>query len=312
MVTENTTPNRGYQEPAVGNTLEVDVGRLIAALRAIDVDVADALAQIVAKAGLASPAFTGTPTAPTAAPGTDSGQLATTAFVKAAVAALVDSAPGALDTLNELAAAIGDDPNFAATMAALIGTKADAAATTAALAGKADAATTIAAGTGLSGGGNLTANRTISADIADQPTAEAGADNTKLMTPQNTRWAIDARAKFVHEYISAPQVITASGALTLAHGLGVPPKFIAPVLICTTAEHGYSIGDIIPANIQTSSSASDLYGVSLEISGSTNILVRFAPGSPGPSRVFLGVHKTSGAVANLTDANWRLIVRAWA
>ncbi|WP_209020853.1 hypothetical protein [Shinella sumterensis] len=139
MVTENTTPNRGYPEPAVGNTLEVDVGRLIAALRAIDVDVANALAAIVSKAGLASPAFTGTPTAPTAAPGTDSGQLATTAFVKAAFNALVDSAPGALDTLNELAAAIGDDPNFAATMAALIGTKADAAATTAALALKADA-----------------------------------------------------------------------------------------------------------------------------------------------------------------------------
>ncbi|WLR98634.1 hypothetical protein [Shinella sumterensis] len=134
MVTENTTPNRGYPEPAVGNTLEVDVGRLIAALRAIDVDVANALAAIVSKAGLASPVFTGTPTAPTAAPGTDSGQLATTAFVKAALTALVDSAPGALDTLNELAAAIGDDPNFAATMAALIGTKADAAATTAALA----------------------------------------------------------------------------------------------------------------------------------------------------------------------------------
>lgn len=134
MVTENTTPNRGYQEPAVGNTLEVDVGRLIAALRAIDADVASALASIVAKAGLNSPAFTGTPTAPTAAPGTDSGQLATTAFVRAALAALVDSAPGTLDTLNELAAALGDDPNFAATMTALIGTKADDAATTASLA----------------------------------------------------------------------------------------------------------------------------------------------------------------------------------
>jgi len=125
MVTENTTPNRGYQEPAVGNTLEVDVGRLIAALRAIDVDVADAVAQIVSKAGLASPAFTGTPTAPTAAPGTDSGQLATTAFVRMAIAALVDSSPAALDTLNELAAALGGDPNFSETVLELIARKAD-------------------------------------------------------------------------------------------------------------------------------------------------------------------------------------------
>lgn len=49
---------------------------------------------------------------------------------------LVDAAPGQLDTLKELADALGDDPNFSATMMALIATKADAAATTTALAGK--------------------------------------------------------------------------------------------------------------------------------------------------------------------------------
>jgi hypothetical protein len=74
-----------------------------------------------AKAPLASPALTGTPTAPTATAGTNTTQLATTAFVAAATAALVDSAPGTLDTLNELAAALGDDPDFAATLAGQIG-----------------------------------------------------------------------------------------------------------------------------------------------------------------------------------------------
>ncbi|WP_221989978.1 hypothetical protein [Rhizobium laguerreae] len=128
MPTLNTTPNRAYQEPFLGNELSVDVGRIISALRAIDTDVAAAFAQIVAKAGLASPSFTGVPTTPTAAPGTDTGQIASTAFVRAAIVELIDSSPGALDTLNELAAALGDDPNFAATMAALIGTKADASA----------------------------------------------------------------------------------------------------------------------------------------------------------------------------------------
>lgn len=67
-------------------------------------------------APLASPALTGTPTAPTALAGTASTQLATTAFVAAAIAALLNSAPGALDTLDELAAALGDDPNFAASV----------------------------------------------------------------------------------------------------------------------------------------------------------------------------------------------------
>ncbi len=68
------------------------------------------------KAPLSSPALTGTPTAPTAPKGTNNTQIANTAFVMAAIAALVDSSPDALNTLNELAAALGNDPNFATTM----------------------------------------------------------------------------------------------------------------------------------------------------------------------------------------------------
>lgn len=72
----------------------------------------------------ASPAFTGTPTAPTATSGTNTTQIATTAFVQTAVAGIVDAAPAALDTLNELAAALGDDANFATTVSTQLGTKA--------------------------------------------------------------------------------------------------------------------------------------------------------------------------------------------
>ncbi|HBC8785768.1 TPA: phage tail protein [Escherichia coli] len=68
------------------------------------------------KAPLSSPALTGTPTAPTAAQSINNTQIATTAFVKSAIAGMVGSAPAALDTLNELAAALGNDPNFATTM----------------------------------------------------------------------------------------------------------------------------------------------------------------------------------------------------
>ena len=60
----------------------------------------------------------------------------------AAAAALVDSSPAALDTLNELAAALGDDANFAATVTTALATKADAATVTTALAAKADALVT--------------------------------------------------------------------------------------------------------------------------------------------------------------------------
>ncbi|EQA6837887.1 phage tail protein, partial [Salmonella enterica subsp. diarizonae serovar 65:(k):z] len=68
------------------------------------------------KAPLASPALTGAPTAPTAAQTVNNTQVATTAFVKLAIAELVASSPAALDTLNELAEALGNDPNFATTM----------------------------------------------------------------------------------------------------------------------------------------------------------------------------------------------------
>lgn len=76
----------------------------------------------------ASPTFIGTPKAPTAAAGNNSMQLANTAFVQAAIAALVASSPAALDTLNELAAALGNDPNFATTMTNALAGKMDKAA----------------------------------------------------------------------------------------------------------------------------------------------------------------------------------------
>lgn len=71
------------------------------------------------------------------------------AAVSAGIAAIVDGSPSTLDTLNELAAALGDDPNFATTVSTNIGLKADK-------------TTTVSAGTGLTGGGDLSANRTLS------------------------------------------------------------------------------------------------------------------------------------------------------
>ncbi|EOM7006026.1 phage tail protein, partial [Escherichia coli] len=92
------------------------------------------------KAPLASPALTGIPTAPTAAQGTNNTQIATTAYVRAAISALVGSSPEALDTLNELAAALGNDPNFATTMTNALAGKQPLDATLTALAGLATGA----------------------------------------------------------------------------------------------------------------------------------------------------------------------------
>ena len=86
----------------------------------VDANEAASIASLALKAPLASPALTGTPTSPTASQGAGTTQIATTAYVDTAVANLVDSAPGAINTLNELAAAINDDANFSTTITASI------------------------------------------------------------------------------------------------------------------------------------------------------------------------------------------------
>jgi len=82
-------------------------------------------AQISLRATLDSPALTGLPTTPTAALGTNTDQISSTAFVAAAIANLVASSPAALDTLNELAAALGNDANFVSTVTTALAGKQD-------------------------------------------------------------------------------------------------------------------------------------------------------------------------------------------
>jgi len=82
-----------------------------------------ALAGAGSAAPLNNPTFTGTPAGPTAVAGTNTTQFASTAFVQAALALLVDSSPSTLNTLNELAAALGDDANFSTTVTNNIATK---------------------------------------------------------------------------------------------------------------------------------------------------------------------------------------------
>jgi hypothetical protein len=87
MATDSRTTNRNYALPYPSNLLAEDVVRLREALNQIDVDMA------------ARPEAT-----------------AVTAQITQAINTMVDGAPGALDTLNELAAALGDDANFATTV----------------------------------------------------------------------------------------------------------------------------------------------------------------------------------------------------
>lgn len=86
--------------------------------------ITDLAAAMNAKANLISPTFSGAPKAPTPAQTVNDTTIATTAFVKAAIAALVGSAPEALDTLEELSNALANDANLKQTLLTEIGKKA--------------------------------------------------------------------------------------------------------------------------------------------------------------------------------------------
>jgi hypothetical protein len=126
-------------------------------------------------APLASPTLTGTPASTTATAGTNTTQIATTAFVATAVANLADSAPSTLDTLNELAAALGDDANFAATTATSLGEKLAKASNLSDLADAGTARTNLGLGTVATTAASAyaTAAQGTKADTAVQPAAIA-------------------------------------------------------------------------------------------------------------------------------------------
>jgi microcystin-dependent protein len=105
-----------YAAPIAHQHAVADVTGLQGDLDGIQANVDALQTTIATKAPLNSPALTGAPTAPTAPATTVTTQIATTAFVKNAIDALINGAPGALDTINELATALGNDPNFVTTI----------------------------------------------------------------------------------------------------------------------------------------------------------------------------------------------------
>jgi hypothetical protein len=113
----------GWETPAAGQPAKAKKGDGVTAWNSL-------VYSVQPSAPTASPVFTGDPKAPTPATSDNDTSIATTAFVKAAIAALVAGSPTLLDTLDELAQAIGDDPNFAATMTTALGTKAPTASPT--------------------------------------------------------------------------------------------------------------------------------------------------------------------------------------
>lgn len=123
----NTAAAIAWTKIAPSSTVSsTELGYLDGVTSAIQTQIDSKLATSTASstyAPIASPTFTGVPAAPTATAGTNTTQLATTGFVTTAVANLVASAPSTLDTLNELASALGNDASFSTTVTNSIATK---------------------------------------------------------------------------------------------------------------------------------------------------------------------------------------------
>lgn len=175
------TVDLSTKQDKVADVSDAEIGYLNGVTSAIQTQLND-------KAPLASPALTGTPTAPTATAGTNTTQVATTAFVSTAVSNLIDSAPGALDTLNELAAAINDDASFAATVTTALGNKQDK--------------VTDVSDTEI---GYLDG---VTSSIQTQINAKSGLLTAEPSANTNTASSVG--------YVGMPQVVLASGGLTLS------------------------------------------------------------------------------------------------
>ncbi|ECO1504364.1 phage tail protein, partial [Salmonella enterica subsp. enterica serovar Virchow] len=116
-IKESTTSQKGIVQ--LSSATDSDSEALAATPKAVKA----VMSEVQTKAPLDSPALTGTPTAPTPETTAAGIEIATAAFVAAKVAQLVGSAPEALDTLKELADALGNDPNFATTITNMIAGK---------------------------------------------------------------------------------------------------------------------------------------------------------------------------------------------
>ncbi len=184
---------------------------------------------------------------PTAAPGDNSSKAASTAYVVAAVAAIIGSAPGALDTLNELAAALDNNPNFATTI-------------TNALAAKAPI------------------NSPVFTGAPTAPTPAPGANNTQLSTTEFVQTALGLLATVARTGNAANLIGTLSAAqLPFSYGPSIVGSYVAQ-----RDANGHLYVPDSPLNESSAKAANTNWVnsfVTAAINNAINALVASAPGA---------------------------------
>jgi hypothetical protein len=137
----------------------------------------------------------------------------------------------------------------------------------------------------------------------------AAGDTLEAVSLGSGNWVVtsyqSALPIFTKQFDSAQQTITSGGGITVAHGFGALPKLIQILLICTTADAGYSIGDVVPVAFNGPANNNNSVGATYD---TTNINLRYGTNVS----VFTYTHKSTGASTALVNGSWRMIVRAWA
>lgn len=153
-------------------------------------------------------------------------------------------------------------------------------------------------------GATFTGEVEVPDDAYDESTWDA---NNEVPTKNALRDEIESiKASLVQKFTSSAKTITRGTTLTVAHGLSEEPFDYFAYLVCTTAEHGYSIGDKIKVGTSnhTASSSTNDAGATLRIDD-TNVYVIIA------DEGFWTLDKSTNDRAQLTDGSWDLYVRAW-
>jgi len=224
------------------------------------------ISDLGAYATLANPTLTGTPAAPTATAGTNTTQIATTAFVSTAVANIVDSAPAALDTLNELAAALGDDANFATTTATSLGEKLVKASNLSDLTDAATARTNLGLGTAATTAATAyaTAAQGTTADSATQP-----GDNVSTLTNDSGFITASTTDTLTNKTLTNPTInaFSGTGNGSITGTLSIVTTTTGDSLLITTTEDSSSAAPVITLKRNSSSVADADYLGQIKFAG---------------------------------------------
>ncbi len=134
--------------------------------------------------------------------------------------------------------------------------------------------------------------------LATSAQIKTGTNAARPVVPSTLLAALGFSAYFQ----TADQTITSAGSLTIAHGLGRNPIGFEGFLKCTTAELGYSIGDITPVGLNSPSGGATGAAIT---SDATNVFVRYG----SAANAFGILNKTTGAGTAITNGSWSFFVR---